>query len=267
MSFEPRDYLRHILVEADYLIARSHGPSYAAFSADETLRRAFVRRIDHRRGGEEGAGGFSRGPSIARAPLPLAIGRQAAAGRNMSGRAARFASGARDTGNASREDNVQTGFASNQPDDHGDVRARVAAVPGRSANGRRRILGRASVLAAVVSLVAVTGQSTAGAQATLPHGTQAVLDSPTYKPRTVITTDGEQDDQASMIRYLMYADEFQTVGLVYSASQWHWAGDGFGTTFNGFRGPATSFRWLGTLWIDEMLSAYTKESGLDRPSM
>jgi len=46
MSFEPRDYLRHILVEADYLIARSQNLSYATFFADETLRRAFVRSIE-----------------------------------------------------------------------------------------------------------------------------------------------------------------------------------------------------------------------------
>ena len=46
MSFEPRDYLRHILVEADYLIARSAGVSYETFFADETLRRAFVRSLE-----------------------------------------------------------------------------------------------------------------------------------------------------------------------------------------------------------------------------
>ena len=46
MSFEPRDYLRHILVEADYLIGRSEGLSFEAFSADETLRRAFVRSLE-----------------------------------------------------------------------------------------------------------------------------------------------------------------------------------------------------------------------------
>ena len=45
MSFEPHDYLRHILIEADYLIARSQGVSYETFSVDETLRRAFVRAI------------------------------------------------------------------------------------------------------------------------------------------------------------------------------------------------------------------------------
>ena len=46
MSFEPRDYLRHILVEADYLLDKSAGLSYDAFAADETLRRAFVRSLE-----------------------------------------------------------------------------------------------------------------------------------------------------------------------------------------------------------------------------
>jgi uncharacterized protein with HEPN domain len=46
MSFEPRDYLRHILLEVDYLISRSEGLSYDTFSTDETLRRAFVRSIE-----------------------------------------------------------------------------------------------------------------------------------------------------------------------------------------------------------------------------
>lgn len=32
MSFEPRDYLRHILLEADSLIGRSEGVSFEAFS-------------------------------------------------------------------------------------------------------------------------------------------------------------------------------------------------------------------------------------------
>ena len=41
MSFEPRDYLRHILVEADYLIGRSDGLSCESL-ADETLRAVVV---------------------------------------------------------------------------------------------------------------------------------------------------------------------------------------------------------------------------------
>ncbi len=46
MSFEPRDYVRHILVEAEYLIDRSADLSFEAFVADETLRRAFVRSLE-----------------------------------------------------------------------------------------------------------------------------------------------------------------------------------------------------------------------------
>jgi len=46
MSFEPRDYLRHIVVEADYLIAQSAGLTWERFAGDETLRRAFVRSLE-----------------------------------------------------------------------------------------------------------------------------------------------------------------------------------------------------------------------------
>jgi uncharacterized protein with HEPN domain len=46
MSFEPRDYLRHILVEADYLIAQSSGVTAERFMGDETLQRAFVRSLE-----------------------------------------------------------------------------------------------------------------------------------------------------------------------------------------------------------------------------
>ena len=46
MSFEPRDYLRHILVEVEYLLDQSHGLTYESFAKDETLRRAFVRSLE-----------------------------------------------------------------------------------------------------------------------------------------------------------------------------------------------------------------------------
>ena len=46
MSFEPRDYLRHIVVEADYLIGQTVDLSFEAFVANETLRRAFVRSLE-----------------------------------------------------------------------------------------------------------------------------------------------------------------------------------------------------------------------------
>lgn len=46
MSFEPRDYLRHILVEIDYLIGQQPGLTYGEFAADETRQRAFVRSLE-----------------------------------------------------------------------------------------------------------------------------------------------------------------------------------------------------------------------------
>ena len=46
MSFDSRDYLRHIVVEADYLIGQTAGLSFEAFVTDETLRRAFVRSLE-----------------------------------------------------------------------------------------------------------------------------------------------------------------------------------------------------------------------------
>jgi uncharacterized protein with HEPN domain len=46
MSFEPRDYLRHILAEADYLIRESAHISSDRFMVDATLQRAFVRSLE-----------------------------------------------------------------------------------------------------------------------------------------------------------------------------------------------------------------------------
>ena len=46
MSFEPLDYVRHILAEVDYLIEHSRGVPFEQFEADETLRRAFVRSLE-----------------------------------------------------------------------------------------------------------------------------------------------------------------------------------------------------------------------------
>jgi hypothetical protein len=39
------------------------------------------------------------------------------------------------------------------------------------------------------------------------------------KPRTVVTTDMEQDDLASLIRYLLYTNDVDTQGLVYTSGR------------------------------------------------
>jgi uncharacterized protein with HEPN domain len=46
MFFEPREYLRHILIETEFLIQHSQGLTFEQFDADETLRRAFVRSLE-----------------------------------------------------------------------------------------------------------------------------------------------------------------------------------------------------------------------------
>ena len=46
MSFEPHDYLRHILVEVEYLLDQSRTLTHEQFVADQTLRRAFVRSLE-----------------------------------------------------------------------------------------------------------------------------------------------------------------------------------------------------------------------------
>ncbi len=44
-------------------------------------------------------------------------------------------------------------------------------------------------------------------------------------PRTIITTDPELDDLNSMLRLLLYSNEIDIIGLVYSSSQFHFAGN------------------------------------------
>lgn len=46
MSFEPRELLRHIKTEVDYLLGRSRGMDRDSFLTDEDLRRAFARSLE-----------------------------------------------------------------------------------------------------------------------------------------------------------------------------------------------------------------------------
>ena len=46
MSFEPRDYLQHVLEETDYLVRSTEGLTPEEFRANETLQRAFVRSLE-----------------------------------------------------------------------------------------------------------------------------------------------------------------------------------------------------------------------------
>lgn len=48
------------------------------------------------------------------------------------------------------------------------------------------------------------------------------------KVRTIITTDGETDDQCSLVRYLLYANEFELDGIVSTSSNFHFTEQGEG---------------------------------------
>ncbi len=56
------------------------------------------------------------------------------------------------------------------------------------------------------------------------------------KTRVIVNTDGEVDDQNTLIRFLLYSDEFDVEGIVKTSSQYHaedhnWAGDNWTTPY------------------------------------
>lgn len=86
------------------------------------------------------------------------------------------------------------------------------------------------------------------------------------KPRTVLLLDPELDDLNSLIRYLLYSDQFETEGLIYQSSFVHWKGDGKGTLFHGKSeaeqlgvGPVAGWRWdENTRFIEEAVEVYAR---------
>lgn len=62
------------------------------------------------------------------------------------------------------------------------------------------------------------------------------------KTRVIVTSDGEIDDECSMVRFLLYANEWDIEGIITSSSQYHWQGH----------------KWAGDDWINPYLDAYEK---------
>lgn len=60
--------------------------------------------------------------------------------------------------------------------------------------------------------------------------------------RVIVTSDGEIDDECSMVRFLLYTNECDVEAIVTSSSQYHWHGH----------------RWAGDDWIDPYLEAYAQ---------
>jgi hypothetical protein len=58
----------------------------------------------------------------------------------------------------------------------------------------------------------------------------------------IVTSDGEIDDECSMVRFLLYANEWDVEGIVTSSSQYHWQGHD----------------WAGDDWLEPYLDAYAQ---------
>lgn len=66
------------------------------------------------------------------------------------------------------------------------------------------------------------------------------------KPRVIVTTDGEEDDRASMVRFLLTANEFDLEGIINSSSDFHWVG---GEGWNYFQPPS---------WVKDYIDIYAE---------
>lgn len=62
------------------------------------------------------------------------------------------------------------------------------------------------------------------------------------RPRVIVTSDGEIDDECSLVRFLLYTNEWDVEGIITSSSQYHWQGH----------------RWAGDDWAQPYLEAYSK---------
>ncbi len=62
------------------------------------------------------------------------------------------------------------------------------------------------------------------------------------KARLIVTSDGEVDDECSLVRFLLYSNEWDVEGIVTSSSQYH----------------AHGHNWAGDDWIEPYLDAYAQ---------
>lgn len=66
------------------------------------------------------------------------------------------------------------------------------------------------------------------------------------RPRVIVTTDGEEDDMASMVRFLLTCNDFDVEAIINSSSQFHWAG---GKGWNALK-PVT--------WVKKYINLYSE---------
>lgn len=60
------------------------------------------------------------------------------------------------------------------------------------------------------------------------------------RQRIIVTSDGEIDDQCSLVRFLLYANEWDIEAIITSSSQYHWHGH----------------KWEGDTWYRRFYDAY-----------
>lgn len=65
---------------------------------------------------------------------------------------------------------------------------------------------------------------------------------PIERPRILVTSDGEIDDECSLVRFLLYSNEWDIEGIITSSSQYHWQGH----------------RWAGDDWAQPYIKAYAQ---------
>jgi len=68
------------------------------------------------------------------------------------------------------------------------------------------------------------------------------VETTSMRPRVIATTDGEIDDRCSMVRFLLYANEWDIEGIIYSSSKFHWKGHD----------------WAGESWIERDIDLYAE---------
>ena len=106
-------------------------------------------------------------------------------------------------------------------------RCQTVAARGGALNGFRRRVAFITCLQAVLIIPFVLARPAAG--------------SPT-RPRIIVTSDGEIDDECSLVRFLLYTNEWDVEGIITSSSQYHWQGH----------------KWAGDDWAQPYLKAYAE---------
>lgn len=81
-----------------------------------------------------------------------------------------------------------------------------------------------------VSMAATPAFPAFAAEPISDEATVAYAEAKKDMPRVIITTDLEVDDINSVIHLALYSNEIDLIGWVVSSSQYHWNGDGNGTT-------------------------------------